>query len=83
VGEVRGIGLQAAIDFTFDKKKTLFPPNRIIRLIARAKGKRLLIKMMGQAMEFAPPLIIQREEIDAAIKIVDECITEEEKEMNL
>jgi len=38
---------------------------------------------MGQAMEFAPPLIIQKEEIDAAIKILDECITEEEKEMNL
>jgi len=80
--------LQTAIDFTLDKKKkTPFPPNRIIRLIARAKGKglliKLLIKMMGQAMEFAPPLIIQKEEIDAAIKILDECITEEEKEMNL
>jgi 4-aminobutyrate aminotransferase-like enzyme len=38
---------------------------------------------MGQALEFAPPLIIQKEEIDEAIRILDGCITEEEKEMNL
>jgi len=38
---------------------------------------------MGQALEFAPPLIIRKEEIDKAIKIIDECITEEEKEMGL
>jgi 4-aminobutyrate aminotransferase-like enzyme len=36
-----------------------------------------------QAFEFAPPLIIQKEEIDAALKIIDECIREEEKEMGL
>jgi 4-aminobutyrate aminotransferase-like enzyme len=36
---------------------------------------------MGPALEFAPPLIIQKEHIDEAIKVLDECITEEEKEM--
>jgi 4-aminobutyrate aminotransferase-like enzyme len=36
---------------------------------------------MGQALEFAPPLIIQKEEIDEATEILDECITEEEKGM--
>jgi 4-aminobutyrate aminotransferase-like enzyme len=38
---------------------------------------------MGQALEFAPPLIIQKEEIDEAIKMIDQCITEEEREMAL
>jgi len=38
---------------------------------------------MGQALEFAPPLIIRKEEIDEAIRILDECITEEEKELSL
>jgi len=38
---------------------------------------------MGHALEFAPPLIIQKEEIDEAVKILDECLTEEEKEMGL
>jgi len=84
VGEVRGTGLWTAIDFTMDKKKkTPFPLNRIINLIRRAQKKGLIIKTMGQALEFAPPLIIQKEEIDEAVKILDECISEEEKEMDL
>jgi len=84
VGEVRGTGLWTAIDFTMDKKNRLpFPLNRIIDIIERAKKKGLIIKTMGQALEFAPPLIIGKEEINEAIKILDECITEEEKEMGL
>lgn len=84
VGEVRGTGLWTAIDFTMDKKsKAPFPLNRIINLIKRAKEKGLIIKTMGQALEFAPPLIIQKEEIDEFIKILSECITEEEKEMGV
>ena len=84
VGEVRGTGLWAAIDLTTDKKKRLlFPGDRMNRIIDRAKGKGLLIKTMGHALEFAPPLIIQKEEIDEAVKILDECLTEEEKEMGL
>jgi 4-aminobutyrate aminotransferase-like enzyme len=38
---------------------------------------------MGHALEFAPPLVIRKEEIDEAIRILDECICEEEKEMGL
>jgi adenosylmethionine-8-amino-7-oxononanoate aminotransferase len=84
VGEVRGVGLWTAIDFTTDKKKkTPFPFNRILNIIERAKKKGLIIKTMGQALEFAPPLIIQKEEIDEAVEILDECIREEEKEMGL
>jgi adenosylmethionine-8-amino-7-oxononanoate aminotransferase len=80
VGEVRCTGLWAGIDFTLDKKKkTSFPPQQVVRLTDRAKKKGLIIKTMGQALEFAPPLIIQKAEIDQAIRILDECITEEEK----
>jgi adenosylmethionine-8-amino-7-oxononanoate aminotransferase len=82
VGEVRGTGLWTAIDFTSDKKtKAPFHLNRLNNIINRAKRKGLIIKMIGQALEFAPPLIIQEEEIDEAIKILEECVTEEEKEM--
>ena len=52
-------------------------------IIQRSKTKGLIIKTMGHALEFAPPLIIQKEEIDQAIRILDESITEEEKEMGL
>ena len=81
---MRGTGLWTAIDFTTDKKKrTPFPGNRILNLIQRAKRKGLIIKTMGQALEFAPPLIIQKEQIDEAVTILDECISEEEKEMGV
>ena len=51
--------------------------NNIIR---RAKTKGLIIKTMGHALEFAPPLIIKKDEIDEAVRILDECITEEGRE---
>ena len=84
VGEVRGTGLWTAIDFTADKRsRAPFPLDRLANLVRRAKEKGLIIKMMGQALEFAPPLTIQKEDIDEAIKILGECITEEEKDMGL
>jgi adenosylmethionine-8-amino-7-oxononanoate aminotransferase len=84
VGEARGMGLWTALDMTTDKKtRGLFPQKRIVSIINRAKKKGLIIKTMGHALEFAPPLIIQREEIDEAVKILDECITEEERHMGL
>jgi len=83
VGEARGTGLWAALDLTLDKnKKTPFPLGRILNIINRAKQKGLIIKTMGEALEFAPPLIIKKEEIDEAIKILDGSITEEEKDMD-
>ena len=82
VGEVRGTGLWTTIDFTSDKKRrTSFPLNGLNNLVDRAKKKGLIIKLMGQALEFAPPLIIQKEDIDEAVKILDECISKEEKKM--
>jgi adenosylmethionine-8-amino-7-oxononanoate aminotransferase len=82
VGEVRGTGLWIAIDLTIDKeKRLLFPGDRMNRMVDRAKGKGLIIKTMGHALEFAPPLIIRKEEINEAVEILDQCLTEEEKEM--
>lgn len=81
VGEIRGTGLWMAMDLTTNKMtKALFPVNRMNRIIERAKDKGLIIKTMGHALEFAPPLIIQKEEIDVALRMIEECIQEEEKE---
>ena len=83
VGEVRGTGLWTAIDLTLDKKTgALFPAKNMNDIIDLAKTRGLIIKTMGHALEFAPPLIIEKEEIDLAVKILDECITEEEKELS-
>jgi aldehyde:ferredoxin oxidoreductase len=78
------VWIKISDQFILDKGKWMpFPLNRIINIIERVKKKGLIIKAMGQALEFAPPLIIRKEEIDEAIKILDECMTEEEKEMGL
>ena len=84
VGEARGTGLWAAMDFTMDKKKrTSFAAERLSSMVNRAFSKGLVVKVMGQALELAPPLIIQKSDIDEGLKILDECITEEEKAMSL
>jgi adenosylmethionine-8-amino-7-oxononanoate aminotransferase len=84
VGEARGTGLWAAMDFTMDKKKRApFAAERLSSIVNRAFSKGLVVKVMGQALEFAPPLIIQKSDIDEGLKILDECITEEEKAMSL
>lgn len=86
VGEIRGAGLWTAIDFTAHKKTCApLPADHLVSMVARAKSKGLIIKLapVRQAFEFAPPLTIQKEEIDTAIKIIDECITEEEQDMGL
>jgi 4-aminobutyrate aminotransferase-like enzyme len=75
-----------AIDFTVDKKTHApLPADHLVNMTVRAKNKGLLIKLapVRQAFEFAPPLTIQKEEIDEALKIIEECIAEEEKEMGL
>jgi 4-aminobutyrate aminotransferase-like enzyme len=38
---------------------------------------------MGLALEFAPPLTIGKEEIDFALKVIGECVSEEEKALGL
>jgi len=86
VGEIRGKGLWTAIDFTVDKKtRAPLPAEHLGNMVRRAKEKGLIIKPapVRQALEFAPALTIQKEEIDEAVKIIGECISEEEKEMGL
>lgn len=84
VGEVRGTGLWLAIDFTVSKEtRAPFPLENLMSIIARMKRKGVLVKTMGMALELAPPLIVDRSEIDAVIQILDECIGAEETSMGL
>lgn len=84
VGEARGTGLWAALDFVVDRKsRQPFSANQLGRMVNRSKEKGLIIKSMGPVLEFAPPLTIEKNEIDWAVKILDEVITEQEKDMGL
>ena len=84
VAEVRGTGLWLGIDFTVDKKtREIFPLDRLGSIVNRAKEKGVIIKLMGQALELAPPLVIGKDEIDEGIKIIHECVAAEAKDMGL
>jgi adenosylmethionine-8-amino-7-oxononanoate aminotransferase len=84
VGEVRGTGLWTAIDLTTDKdKRGPFPLSGLNSLVKRGREKGVILKYMGLALEFAPPLTISRDEIDAGIEVIDACLSEEERAMGL
>jgi adenosylmethionine-8-amino-7-oxononanoate aminotransferase len=84
VGEARGTGLWLALDFTTDEKtRAPFPMDRLGHMIHRAKQLGVIIKAMGSALEFAPPLIIAKADIDEALAVLEQCISEEEKEMGI
>jgi len=66
VGEVRGIGLIAAIELVADKaSKAPFDPARGVgaAVVARAQQHGLILRAMGDAIAFSPPLIITEDEI--------------------
>ncbi|MCU0845925.1 MAG: aspartate aminotransferase family protein [Spirochaetes bacterium] len=80
VGEARGKGLWLALDMTLDKRtRSPFPEENLAGIVSRAKQKGIIMKFMGSALEFAPPLIITRQDIDGALAVIDECVAEEEK----
>jgi adenosylmethionine-8-amino-7-oxononanoate aminotransferase len=84
VGEVRGKGLWVAIECTTDKNNSApFPMERLSSVVNRARGRGLIVKTCGPTLEFAPPLVVRREDINQAIKILEECLAEEAKDMGL
>lgn len=71
VGEVRGVGLIAAVEVVRDKaSREPFEPELGVGpfLAARAQAHGLLVRAMGDAVAFAPPLIIDEEEIDELLE---------------
>ena len=84
VGEVRGTGLWAALDLTTDRATHApFPPDRLARIVDRARQHGVIIKFMSSALEFAPPLVITRPDLDEAIRVLDRCLAEEERAIGL
>jgi L-2,4-diaminobutyrate transaminase len=81
VGEVRGVGLMAALEFVADKQtKSRFDPN--LKIGARVSAACLANGMMARAMPqgdilgFAPPLVITRAEVDRVVEIARKAVDE-------
>ena len=84
VGEARGRGLWAALELTTNKATHApFPPASLARIVERSRDKGMIIKAMNMALEFAPPLIIGTADLDEAVRILDECLSDEERTMGV
>jgi len=70
--EVRGAGLLVGVEL-----KTAVAP-----ILAAARQRGLLVINAGDnTLRIAPPLIVTRDHIDAAVAILGECLAEEEKRL--
>ncbi len=85
VGDVRGMGLLAAIELVSDKetRMPIEPENSAPDLLAEMcweKGVYIRCSSM-ETVCIAPPLIMEKPEIDRIVKTIDECIPEMEKQL--
>lgn len=94
VGDVRGRGLFAGIEFVRDQNtKQPFPPQKKLNALIgqRAFAKGLITYpggggadgLRGDHLLLAPPFIITHEEMDQIVDILDQTINEVSKEINL
>jgi L-2,4-diaminobutyrate transaminase len=79
VGEVRGVGLLAALEFVADKaiKAPLDPSLKIgAKVSAAALEQGLIARAMpqGDILGFAPPLVISRDEIDQVVDMTKRAV---------
>jgi adenosylmethionine-8-amino-7-oxononanoate aminotransferase len=73
IGNVRGLGLMAAIEFVADRA-TKAPANLGEKVRVACVERGLYTRVLGDTMYFAPPLIISEAEVDQLIQIVGDAI---------
>ncbi len=82
VGDVRGKGLMIGIEFVRDQKTKEKAPELRNRVVHAAFEKGLLILGAGEnSVRLAPPLIIDEEQADFAVRTLDACISEAERSL--
>lgn len=81
VGDVRGIGLMAAIEMVESKasRKTLPRGSDLPLKVARAAYRRgAMVRVSGPNIILSPPLVITREEVDILVDALDAAFAEAE-----
>ena len=79
VGEVRGVGMLAAIEFVADReRKTRFDPALKVgaRISKAARDRGLIARAMphGDILGFAPPLVTTPSEVDEIVDIAEKAV---------
>ncbi len=84
VGQVRGLGMWLAVDFTADKKtRAAFTDDTVVAIVKRMRELGVLVNAIGTAFELAPPLITPRTALDRAVKVAAQAISEVARARNL
>jgi adenosylmethionine-8-amino-7-oxononanoate aminotransferase len=73
VGDVRGLGLMAALEFVADKE-TKEPAGMGAKVQAACIERGLLVRAIGDTLAFSPPLIISQDEVNQMLDIVRDAI---------
>jgi putrescine---pyruvate transaminase len=77
VGEVRGLGMMAAVELVADKaSRSPFEPSKKIgeRVTREMRSRGLFSRARGDVIALAPPLVTTDEQIDRIVEIVGESI---------
>jgi 4-aminobutyrate aminotransferase len=82
VGEVRGRGLMIGVEFVRDQKTKERAPDLRNRIVQMAFHKGLLVLGSGDTtLRLCPPLMIDEEQAEFAVRTLDEIITEIERKL--
>jgi 4-aminobutyrate aminotransferase len=80
VGDIRGKGLMIGIEFVLDQKTKERAPDSRNKIVQMAFHKGLLVLGAGEnSLRLAPPLLIDEEQAEFAVRTLGECITEVER----
>jgi len=81
VGDIRGRGLMIGIEIVRDQRTKEKAPDLRDRIVQQAFLKGLLLLGAGEnTVRLSPPLLIDEEQADFAVRTLDACISEVEKE---
>jgi putrescine---pyruvate transaminase len=78
VGEVRGMGLMAALELAADKVGTPLPASMAAgsKVGAYAQEHGVILRTRGDIIMLAPPLVITEEEIDRIVNVIGDGIAQ-------
>jgi len=80
VGDIRGKGLMIGIELVRDQKTKEKAPEFRARILQAAFEKGLLILGAGEStLRLCPPLVVDEEQVDFALRTIEACITEIER----
>jgi len=82
VGDVRGKGLMVGIEFVRDQRTKERAADLRNAIVDRAFHKGLLVLGAGEnSLRLSPPLLIDEEQADFAVRTLEGCIREAEKKV--